>query len=162
MPSPRRRLLVALVCCSLVTVGGCLGVGESTKTESNCPDERVTPVPYPDRPATLTNDSVGTFVSDVERAYLNGEYADGNTTSVGVDLDPDRVNRTDDGWVVTVESLFSTHHCVDGSLGVSDGTHRVQYFVNESAVFRLEHGRANETPRGDGMALRLWTESTTA
>jgi hypothetical protein len=45
---------------------------------------------------------------------------------------------------------------VDGSLTVVDGVHRVEYFVNDSAVYRLEFGREDETPREDGQEMRLW------
>lgn len=170
MPAPalQRSVLLALAVASLVVLGGCLahfGVGSSSpETEADCPRERVTPVPYPDRPATLTNESVRAFVADLERAHVLTREAERDATKVSFDPEPDDVTRVDDGWSVRVETGLSTYTCTDGSLAVGDGYYTVRYFVNETAVYRVQDGGDGPVPepREHGERIRVTNETSSA
>lgn len=147
-----RRGLLLLVIVPVVAFSGCLGqlgtTPTSTEDSNTCPDERVTPVPYPDRPATLTSDSVHAFITDLEQAYVyNREADEGNVTNISFDPEPDNVTRLDDGWVVRIETGVSEYSCTNGTLSVGDGYYTARYFLNESAIYRAQDG--GDGPVGD-------------
>ena len=156
-----RSVLLALAVVSLAVLGGCpahLGAEWSgPETEADCPRERVTSIPYPDRPATLTNESVRAFVADLERAYVHSREAERDVTKVSFDPEPDDVTRLDDGWSVRIETGLSTYTCTDGGLAVGDGYYTARYFVNESAVYRVQEGGDGPVPdpreRGDRLRV---------
>ena len=163
-----RSVLLALAVAALVVLGGCLGhfgAGSSSSgTEADCPRERVTSVPYPDRPATLTNESVRAFVADLERAHVLTREAEDDATKVSFDPGPDDVTRVDDGWSVRVETGLSTYACTDGSLAVGDGYYTARYFVNETAVYRVQEGGDGSVPdpREHGERIRVGNETDRA
>lgn len=162
-----RSVLLALAVVSVVALGGCLGhldsdsTGPETETETDCPKEQVTPVPYPDRPASLTNESVRAFVADLERAYVHTREADGEATDLSFDPEPDDVTRMEDGWSVRVETGIATYSCAGGNLAVGDGHYTARYFVNESAVYRAQDAGdgAVPDPRERGKRIRVGDET---
>ncbi|MFD1512700.1 hypothetical protein [Halomarina rubra] len=154
-PSRPSDSCLVLAVVALLLTSGCLG-WSSAAPRDDCPDERVTAVPYPDRPATLTNETVRAFVADLEEAYTYGRHADGDHVEVAFDPEPDRVDRTGEGWFVTVETAQSTRVCSNGTVGVSDGGERtIRYFVNDSAVFRDLARSPGEDPREYGVRIRV-------
>ena len=158
---PPRGVIIWLMAVSLVLAGGCQSDGSSRTTSSRC-SETVTPVPYPERPATLTNDSVRPFVADLERAYQSLRAApDENITNVTFDPTPDTVTATDDGWLVRIESGYVVYDCAGGGLGVTDGYLYVTYFVNKSAVYRAQGDETGIDPRVDGTGIQVSNSSTT-
>jgi hypothetical protein len=147
-----RSVLLLLVIVSLVALGGCLSQFGTESTNpgdrNTCPDEQVTSVPYPDRPATLTNESVQAFIADLEQAYVyNREADEGNVTNISFDPEPDDVIQLEDGWSLRLETGISEYRCVDGSLSVGDGYYTARYFLNESAIYRAQNG--GDGPVGD-------------
>ena len=156
-----RSVLLLLVIVSLVALGGCLGQFGTEPTnpedQNTCRDAQVTSVPYPDRPATLTNESVQGFIADLERAYIyNREADEGNVTDISFDPEPDDVTRLKDGWSVRLETGISEYRCVDGALSVGDGYYTARYFLNESAIYRAQDGGDGpvEDPRKYGTRIR--------
>jgi len=156
-----RRFPLAIAICVIVVLSGCLGQFASDESTSTCSEERLTPVPFPDRPASLTNDSVSAFVATLEEAYLYNQYAgDENITKITFDSEPDTVTRLDDGWLVRIESLFALYDCAGGALGVSDGHHSVSCFINESAVYREGGDSPGSDPRDGGIPIRVGNTTT--
>ncbi|WP_435176332.1 hypothetical protein [Halorussus sp. AFM4] len=156
-----RRALLAVAVVSLAILGGCLGQsgGQPSETaeRSDCPDDRITPVPYPDPPAELTNESVRAFVADLERAYVYTHETGENVTRLAFDPEPDAVTRLADGWSVRVETGLSRYSCADGTFAVGDGYYTARYFLNESVVYRIREGGAGPVadPREHGTRLRV-------
>lgn len=99
---------------------------------------RVTSIPYPEIPDTLTNDSVAAFAEEVERAYFYREHAGHVANFTSVDSSAVEVNRTDGGWLVYVRDRgYSIHRCYGPDKpGVAMEGTWAHYFINESAVYR--------------------------
>ena len=158
MPSTRssHRLVLAAAVLSLVVLGSCLAQSEPSGEFDRCRRDPVTAVPYPDRPASLTNESVRTFAANLEEAYvLDRKVRDNGTVEVSFDPQPDEVTELDDGWSVRIDTGLSVYTCTDGSLAVSDGAYVARYFINESAVYRSDSGsRPVADPRERGVRIR--------
>lgn len=157
-PPHRRTLLLVFVVLPLIIVSGCLGPLKQTQPSGSCTEKRLTPAPYPDRPATLSTESVRTFVADLERAYVYArEASDGDVVNVSFDPEPDEVTRLEDGWSVRIETGFSQYTCLDGSLAVGDGYYTARYFLNESAIYRAQDGGAGPVadPREQGTRIHI-------
>lgn len=140
----------------LGTIAGCSGKQSSTP-ESSCPARRVTSVAYPETPSSLTNDSVVTYATDLEKAYQQRDHADGNTVEVSVTRMESIVEQTDGGYLVTLVIGFSTKGCLDGSLGVGSGGYEVRYYVNQTSVFRvqIDDKQSELDPREKGTRLPI-------
>lgn len=151
----RRTFLVGL--SGVSGLAGC--VGQSTRPgQDACPDGEVTPIPYPDRPTTLTNESVHRFVADLERAYVyDRESESGTVVSISMDPEPDEVTKVDDGWAVRIETGFSKETCQDGARAVGDGYYTVRYFLNESHIYRAQDGGAGSAPDPREQGTRITT-----
>lgn len=94
--------------------------------------ERVTSVPPPEIPDTLTNESVAAFAEAFERARIYREYDADMRATIEMGVEANQVNHTDEGWFVHLSGGYTIYDCA----GVADGKTSVQYFVNETAVYR--------------------------
>lgn len=159
VPSPNRRTLLQSSGTALLAgLAGCLSSAPSstptltssntpTSTQAgNCPPERVTPLSYPERPVTLSNESVRTFAADLERAYVYSREGGPDVVDISFDPEPDEVTRVDDGWMVRIETSKSKEVCNDGSLGVGDAHYTARYFINESHIYRADEAFSGPVP----------------
>lgn len=135
-------------------IGGCTG-SRSTTPESSCSYKRVTSVPLPEPPASLTTDSVMAYVTKVEQAYQYRKNADGDIVEFDVNQMDSTVEPTDDGYLVTLNIAFSAKSCHDGSLGVGSGGYQVRYHINGTTVYRaqIEDAHSDLDPRKEGTQL---------
>lgn len=136
-------------------VAGCSGT-ESTTPESSCPYTRITPVPLPEPPTSLTGDSAVTYATKLEQAYQYREQADGDTVEFDVNQMDSTAEQTDDGYLVTLNIAFSAKSCHGGSLGVGSGGYQVRYYINETTVYRaqIDDMQSELNPREKGTQLR--------
>ena len=136
------------------TFTGCSG-NQSTTPDSTCPYKRVTAVPLPDPPASLTADSAVTYATKVEQAYQYRKNADGDTVEFDVNRMDSTVEQNDSGYLVTLNIAFSAKSCHDGSLGVGSGGYQVRYHINRTTVYRaqIEDAQSDLDPRKEGTRL---------
>lgn len=128
-------LSTAGIVLAVVLASGCVGL--PTATEDECRYEPVTPTSYPEIPATLTNESVGQFATEFERARFYERF-EGERVRVSFNARADRVNRTGSGWLVDIDGGFAEYGCNDGVSYVADGIVNARYFVNETAAYRAD------------------------
>jgi len=150
MPSTQSRhtLLTVGLVLALVGSSGCLGAGPLLG--GGCEYGRVTATPYPDVPATLTNETVSEFAEGFERARLLERHA-GDGRNLTYRIIADSVNRTGDGWLVHLTGGFVEKGCHGTGSYVADGVVGAQYFVNETAVYRADaYWNSSVDPRENG------------
>jgi len=115
-----------------------------------CEYGRVTATPYPDVPATLTNETVSEFAEGFERARLLERHA-GDEKNLTYRISTDSVNRTGDGWLVHLTGGFAEKGCRGTGSYVADGGVGAQYLVTETAVYRADaYWNASVDPRANG------------
>lgn len=147
----RRTLLLRLG--QVATVGllaGCTAepdpgrVGEHT-TPTGGRDFPDGPKSPPDRPDSLTEESVGEHVREYERRYVYNQLWMGEGSTVGVTCNIDDVEATDDGYRVDVNCTGSAKKA-NGTPATENGTTTaiiadyfktpIVYFVDEDTTIR--------------------------
>ena len=146
-----KRIFRVVLLVSLIVCSGCLGQSEE------CP-KPVTPSSYPEWPDTLTNQSVSSFVSDIERTYIhNRAVSASRLTNISFNPIPDNITRLDDGYLVRFSTGYTVTACKDGSLSDGVAAYSARYFINDSVVYRVEMDGPNDPalPREQGTQLTL-------
>jgi hypothetical protein len=151
MGGSRREYLSVLGVVATGMAAGCLG---TRGPPEHCPAETITPIEYPERPETLTEESVSSFVAEVERAYMYRDYANDDYVYVGFDPTPDEVRQVDDGWEARIETSLSGYACDEGEMGHGDGAYTAYYYLNETSVYRIDNTKTESPdPRANGTKL---------
>lgn len=172
----RRRLIVAAGGLG-VSLSGCLSQGfmsaEQTDSPTPSPDgefgycpavpdsRRVEVPPWPDRPDSLTRETVKRFVTRFEEAFRARIVLPKGTDNieavhVSASATDDDVTRTDEGWLV--QFSVSEPDFVLRSPTPTESPHSdppiypVSYFVSDDAVFRAER---TVDPRESAQGARL-------
>jgi hypothetical protein len=115
----------------------CAGATVRTPPDATTSDDDVTPPAYPDFPDSLDTDSVASFVSDYESAYVVNELL---ATTRGVNhvdftvSDSPPVTETDRGFVVDLAYRFS----VEAGTAADYPPRHVAYLVRPDVVARAE------------------------
>jgi hypothetical protein len=153
----RRALLRSAMVALCGGLTGCLGGSDEADSRSQkCAQSPVTPVSYPDRPESLTNQTVTGYATELERAYQY-RRAGNDTVEIHLGRAAASVNRTETGSLVQMEFGLSVYTCTDGVRSVGDGYYSVRYFINETAVYRAQRGGSGDVPdpREHGERIRV-------
>ena len=159
---PRFALHLAVAAC-LVLAGCSTGVpttnttptlGEttaSTETTQSCPEVDFDQRPLPDVPENVTAETAVEFAAAYEKASFWNENADKADNSLRVSARASVVNETDTGFVVHVSGDGGYVACHHSGRAIADAWFRVNYFVNETTVVRLEEpDNKTDDPRENG------------
>lgn len=137
-----RRHLIGLIGSILVGTSGCQGFpGQS----DFCQYDTVTPIPTPEMPESLTQDSATEFVVEYERARYYQLEA-GRQANASIRVTVEAANRTDEGWMITLGGGIGIETCN----GRGHGPITTKYFLNDNAVYREERGGTSVDPRNNG------------
>jgi hypothetical protein len=160
-----RSRLVLLGLALVLVLAGCTGgspVGSSpteTMNETSTPtatttpagDSPLTPKPLPERPETLTQESVVEFAKSYEQAYKWNQELTNNTLNMTINpVRSNVLNTTETGYVVHLEVGFSQTLRSDGDQMAGGGFYTANYFINETTIMRAEAGgqqRPGPNPR---------------
>lgn len=137
-----RFLMLGTVC--MVLLAGCTSGFSGSSTPPPKPEPTLTPKPIPDLPQNVTQDNVGEFAKQFEKAYKFNKALTPNTTDLTISPDVARVNRSGTGFLIKLDVGISEERLEyvpeqgEWQTGVGDGGYTVQYFINETTVIRSD------------------------
>lgn len=156
---PKRIAPIVFLACLAVT-GGCLGSAGPTATEvpDRCADSHSTsPLPVPDPPASLTNETASSYVSNYTRVTTHNDLIDSNA-DVSVGFSARVANRTRDGFVVVLKGGSSYRRC-EPPTARATSDYEQTYFINDTVFVRVGYSmNYSRSPIAQGEVLEEWTD----
>ncbi|WP_435360498.1 hypothetical protein [Haloarchaeobius sp. DFWS5] len=125
------------------------------------PSSGPSPPGYPDKPSELTTNSVEEYVRTFEHAYaVNDVLVDQTVETIDTEQRQVTVESVDGGFLVHGDTqVMYTKEGSGTRTTHGDVKHHFNYFVGESAVYRVESNMEDEDPRtSDVRALVECTE----